>query len=125
MKENLYAVGGRANDRSYILSSCERFDLKENRWFNCPHELPSPLVYPSVIVSEDESFALITGGCYNEIIQSPDSAYMRKCHTSDAIIIFTEKDGFKYLSTSKLISKIKLLSFHKSLSTRVSLILKR
>ena len=51
-------------------------------WKNCPHKLPYRLSYASVIVSDDETFAVIIGG-------------KKDNNASSQIIIFTEQDGFQ------------------------------
>ena len=85
MRGSIYVAGGYGNR---ILRCCERYDLSENRWSRCEHVLPYPLRYASVIVSKDETFAVITGGKTGN----------DKC--SSGIIIFTEDEGFtnSYLS---------------------------
>ena len=100
MKENLYVVGGYGrylldislHYRDNILSSCERFDMVKNKWFTCQHSLPYPLCDASVIVSDDETFAVITGG-------------RKENHKlSDGCITFTEDGGFKHSKTYSLLS---------------------
>ena len=65
MKSNLYTLWSPnkwPHETNYwLFSSCERFDLKENRWFNSPHNFLPPILYPSVVVSADESYAVIVG----------------------------------------------------------------
>ena len=79
MQDSIYVAGGYGNR---TLRCCERYDLNENKWSRCRHVLPYPLRYASAIVSEDETFAVITGGKTGN----------DKC--SSGIIIFTENEGF-------------------------------
>ena len=88
MKHNMYVAGG-IDISDKTLSCCERFDLKKNKWFKCHHLLPYRLYDASVVVSADETFAVITGG-YNG------------GRISDRIIIFTEQDGFKLMAVNLL-----------------------
>ena len=93
MKESLYLVGGVDIDWNGLLS-CVRFDLNESRWLNCRHSLPYPLERASVVVSDDESFAVITGG------------KKRNGHVhcaSARIIVFSEENGFQELTNSSLL----------------------
>ena len=85
MKEYLYVTGGIDED-----TSCEKFNLYENRWVSCRHSLPYPLSYASVVVSQDETFAVITGGRKTRL------------DASCGIIIFTEVEGFKCLKSDFL-----------------------
>ena len=81
MNNSVYVVGGLVvhyEDPTY----CERYDLIEHKWYDSPHFLPYPLCYASVVVSEDETFAVITGG-------------KKETHPSNEIIIFTEEHGFR------------------------------
>ena len=81
MKTNVYVFGGLFILHSNV-TSCERYDLIERSWKNCLHTLPYRLSYASVIVSDDETFAVIIGGKKDD-------------HASNQILIFTEQDGFK------------------------------
>lgn len=96
MKDSVYVAGGSAYSlklgNSNFLSSCERFSLKENRWFDCQHSLPYPLSRASVSVGADESYAVITGGrSYRNIDDYDDELMVNK------IVIFTEEKGFQCL----------------------------
>ena len=94
MHGNIYVAGGSEGENAHqenVLSSCERYDLSEEKWFDCQHSLPYPLWRASVVVCADESFALITGGL-------SETEQLR----SDGIIIFTEGQGFRYLNNSLL-----------------------
>ena len=103
MKDSVYVAGGSAYSlklgNSNFLSSCERFSLKECRWFDCQHSLPYPLIRASVSVSADESFAVITGGMSYRNIDDYDDESML-----DKIVIFTEEKGFQCLGESSLLS---------------------
>ena len=115
MKANLYVAGGSIEVLHYeetdygqqdtimretTLSCCDRFNLSENKWFSCQHSLPFPLQNASVVVSADETFAVITGGV--EIHANVNSFYVRKRSTFDSILVFTEQEGFKLLPTCLL-----------------------
>ena len=88
MKQHVYVAGG-IDVRDKTLACCERFDLNENKWFKCHHVLPYRLYDASVVVSADETFAVITGGYKGGSI-------------SDGIIIFTEQGGFKLMAANLL-----------------------
>lgn len=78
MKEYVYVVGGyrqyvhgcsHGSQFSWMYPTeviptvrCEKYNLKTKRWSICKHSLDSPLINASVVVSPDESFAVITGG---------------------------------------------------------------
>ena len=82
MKGSVYVVGGKVGEAN--LSCCERYDIKQGKWFPSTYSLPCYLLSnsPAVSVSMDESFAIITDG------------------TDDSIIIFTEETGFFILDES-------------------------
>ena len=93
MKEHVYVVGGMGINKieeNRILSSCERYNLNENTWSFCEYSLPYPLYDASVVVSTDETFAIISGG----------SSKKYKC--TNKIIIFEEDKGFKLLKDKML-----------------------
>ena len=94
--DGLYIAGGfeqQGNDFAELLS-CERYDINEKRWLDCPHTLPHPLVCASVVVSNDETFAVIIGGYYRHDFGAH--------HESSQIITFTETDGFQLLEENIL-----------------------
>ena len=97
LRNSIYIVGGyeQRNQAFEELSCCERYDLDENKWMECQHVLPYPLVCASVVVNVDETFAVIAGG-YNK----HDGPH----NESSGIIIFTETDGFKLLEGHRLLS---------------------
>ena len=82
MNGSVYVAGGYNDISNERLSTCERYDLKEMKWYKCQHSLPFALRLASVVVSTDESIAVITGG------KKEDRIY------SDKVIIFTEDKGF-------------------------------
>lgn len=85
LQDNVYVIGGQ-NYHDRTLSSCERYNLKENKWYMSSHRLPYPLYRASVITDYNETFAIISGGCEQYgINQKP----------FNKVIIFTEEDGFK------------------------------
>ena len=82
MQGSVYAAGS---------AGCERYDLQQEIWVDCQHKLPTTFILgrSSVVVSEDESFAVITGvvNDYDEFGQT-------------FMFIFTEDFGFKMLNVS-------------------------
>ena len=88
MKDNVYVAGGFDNEFEG-LSTCEQFNLLECKWVNCKHSLPYALNSASVVVSADETFAVITGGITGE-------------QFSSRVIIFTEDTGFELMATHLL-----------------------
>ena len=95
MKDNVYVAGG-LDCRHQVLLCCDRLNLKENTWFSCKHSLPYPLDWASVVVSDDESFAVITGR------RKANYVFRKRPCYSDSIIVFTEKEGFKVMPTGLL-----------------------
>ena len=89
MNDSVYVAGGHSGLRDVPI--CERYDLKEHKWHKCEYTLPWDLYFSSVVVSVDESFALITGGTSSHISGRTNS-----------IIIFTENHGFQPLRNSSL-----------------------
>ena len=90
MKNHVYVAGGLLTSKTQILertilTSCNKFNFKENRWSKCKHSLPYPLADASVVVSLDETFAIITGGTNKNSIPT------------NGIILFEEESGFKLL----------------------------
>ena len=75
-----------------MLTSCEKYNFKENRWSSCEHSLPYPLADASVTVSLDETFAIITGG--NNKTGMP----------TNGILLFEEESGFTLLG-DKMVRK--------------------
>ena len=82
---NVYVAGGYGDEG--ILSNIEKYDLSENQdscWKLHFKTLPSPLTSASVVVSKDETYAVITGG-----LTSAHTNYRGLC---DNHIIFTADD---------------------------------
>ena len=98
MKGNVYVAGGNGADLK-LLSSCERYDIKENKWFNSEHSLPYPISGASVSVSADERFSVITGGASQRSGGEQENVSFS---SEDGILFFTEKNGFYSLSNSNL-----------------------
>ena len=97
IKDSVYIVGGyEQQDQEFKeLDSAERYDLKTERWEECPHSLPYPLVCASAVVNQDETMGVIIGGFYRH----------EGCHVeSSNIIIFTEEKGFELIENGKLLS---------------------
>ena len=99
MGENLYVAGGNGADLK-LLSSCERYSIKEDKWFTSEHSLPYPLSGASVSVSADEKFSIIAGGASQRLKGEQDSDY--SFSSEDAVLFFTEKRGFYPISHCKL-----------------------
>ena len=90
MKNSVYVTAG--DDGKSFLLGCERYDLNEKKWFRSHHLLPYPLVFASVAVSADETFAVITG------CMSPGPGIGQT-------IVFMEEIGFFVLSRGKCVDK--------------------
>ena len=60
MGNNVYVAGG--HNGKQFLNCCEVYDPLNQYWHPSPHSLPFPLYGASVTVSNDETFAVITGG---------------------------------------------------------------
>lgn len=88
MRNHVYVAGGKHGKSYKALISCERYDVNNNKWYPVAHSLPYPLHSASVMVSQDETFAVITGGITtgNKVL--------------NGVIVFTEKDGFFFLKGS-------------------------
>ena len=88
---NVYIAGGSQfiDGRPGMLlnAKCQRYDLLEKKWYKCQHNLPFPLSNASVVVSTDESFAVIIGE-YFFLSDEEMKTYSGK------VIIFTEDRGF-------------------------------
>ena len=104
MQQYIFVTGG-FNANSQSLTSCVYFDLVLKNWFTFNHSLPYALANASVVVSKDETFAIITGGRVNP--DSPEEKY------SDDVILFTQDSGFHVLEISKSITK---RAFHVSIA---------
>lgn len=98
MKDNVYVAGGNGADLK-LLSSCERYDIKENKWFDSQHSLPYPISGASVSVSADERFSVITGGASQR--SGGEQENVSFC-SEDGILFFTEKHGFYSLPNTHL-----------------------
>ena len=82
LKNFVYVAGGAEYGTKDILC-CEVYDILNDSWSISPHNLPYHLYKASVIVNEDETYALIIGGL------------MRTAEASESVIIFTEENGFE------------------------------
>ena len=95
MKRNILVAGGVQNSIAsgvkYLLS-CERYDPNAHEWNTSTHQLPFPVTNASVLVDEEENFALITGGYHRSI--SHGHFQMQPRNKNNNVIIYTEKDGF-------------------------------
>ena len=89
LKNFVYVAGGAEFGETRILS-CEKYNLCTRTWSLSYHCLPYHLYKASVVVDEEESFALIIGGLRRTAI------------ASDEIIIFTEKNGFEIFNQFSL-----------------------
>ena len=91
MDGNVFVAGG--VDKDYkALYDCERFSINRNTWVRNQHHLPYPLVNATVIVSTDETFAVITGG-WKDL--SNDTFEGSARILSYETLIFTIDGGFK------------------------------
>ena len=79
---DVFIAGGYGDNG--ILSSIEKFNLKEEKWETHTKSLPCPLTSASVVVDPDETYAVITGG-----LTSAHTDYRALC---DNHIIFTLED---------------------------------
>ena len=96
MKDHVYVAGGLLTstiEESRKTTSCEKYNFTKNKWSSCEHSLPYPLTDASVVVSWDESFAVITGGMRER---------NKKHKPTDGIIIFEEEKGFILLDDKML-----------------------
>ena len=84
MNENVYVVGGLVVGKT-VISTCERYSIPTDKWFESTHKLPMPLYNASVAVTPDELFAILIGG--NDQNKKP----------TNNIIVFDETNGFKLL----------------------------
>ena len=92
----VYITGGfSATDRPLL--SCVYYDLVLKSWYTCKYSMPYHMCGASVVVSADETFAIITGG--KKVPGEP------KERCSDEIILFTEDDGFQVLRNCSLMRK--------------------
>ena len=78
----LYVAGGVGRNEK-LISSCEVYNINENKWQYGNNHLPYPLSRSSVVTDSQEKFALICGG----------EAYFKGWASSN-VIIFTKEDGF-------------------------------
>ena len=93
MRDHVYVAGGvviSSIEKNKKSLSCEKFHLKENKWSKCQYSLPFHLQDASVVVSPDQSFAVITGGT--------NKNYM----PTSGIIIFEEETGFNLIGNKML-----------------------
>lgn len=81
MKQNLYVTAGHS-------INSERYDLNKNRWSECNHTLLYSLSAASVVVSRDETFAVVTG---DEVCSLREKELY---NNRDKMIIFTEQNEF-------------------------------
>ena len=100
MKGHVFVAGG-VNEKYEPLSSCEIYSIRKNLWCSDEryklmvqtggrYELPYPLVNATVVVSNDETFALIVGGWKQE-------EHGKDKVAAKEFIVFTLEDGFKKL----------------------------
>ena len=85
MNGNVYIIDGLPG--VLLNARCQRYDLHEKKWYKCQHNLPFPLYNAYVVVSTDESFAVIIGE-YFFLSDEEMKTYSGK------VIIFTEARGF-------------------------------
>ena len=110
IKNNIYVMGG------HETRICERFDLKEDKWFTS-YTVPSTFCCSpySAIVSEDESFAVLICDhihlCNHQNTNTKSSRSIDCCQYSELhfcqrqINIFTENGGFKTIPLDFLVKR--------------------
>ena len=90
MKRKVFVAGG-VNKHYHPLSSCEIYSLVNKSWCcDGRYELPFPLVNSTVIVNDEETFALIVGG-WKQLGHGEEKI------ASKELIVFTIENGFKRL----------------------------
>ena len=93
MKQSVYVIGGSSSQE------CERFDLKEMRWFGVHHMPPSFCCSPySAMVDENESYAILLCDHYFTPVTSGGNKCSQLDINSRKINIFSEKNGFQTLT---------------------------
>ena len=95
MKEYVYVIGGYEDDTAAF--NIEKYNLKRKEWSICRHKLPLPLKDASIVVSQDESYAVITGGFIGE------NGFTEYWNILTIwIIVFEEETGFTLLKDQML-----------------------
>ena len=107
LHDTIFVAGG-YNTKGHKLKSCERYDIKQNKWYqdnSTEQNLPLRLSDASVVVAPDETFAAIMGGFpESDLDVSRICNVCRKkclfaichvCSVASFVIIFNETDGFK------------------------------
>ena len=92
LKNYLYVAGGAEYGVKDILC-CEMYDIDKRFWSISKHSLPYHLYKASVIVDNEENFALIIGGL------------KRTAEASSKVILFTEENGFAEVENFNLYRK--------------------
>ena len=93
MKRCVYVIGGSSSQE------CERFDLKEMRWFGS-YQIPSSFCCSpySAMVDENESIAILLCDHYFPPVKSGGNKCSQLDIRSHKINIFSEKNGFQTLT---------------------------
>ena len=125
MKNRLYIFGGLKVENGgsrEILDSYEFYDFNSKEWISNKYDFaPFSLAHSSIVVNDDETYAVIIKS-YGD--KDDTMAKNCKCKFEDfcicsgmPITMFTEENGFSYLSTSQTglrSSKIRQSSCHMS-----------
>ena len=100
MKQSVFVIGGSSSQE------CERFDLKEMRWFKSHHIPPSFCCTPySAMVDENEATAILLCDHYFPPVTSGGNKYGQLNINTRKVNIYSEENGFQTL-TIEFIAKI-------------------
>ena len=105
---DVYVAGGEAYiplqpfaiARCTKLKSCEQYNLKKQKWSESEYCLPYPLSHASVVVSDNETFAVISGGLKEN--SEGEFKWTKIGKPSDEIILFTKENGFEVIENALL-----------------------
>ena len=97
MKRNVFVIGGSSSPE------CERFDLKEMRWFGS-YQIPSSFCCSpySAMVDENESIAILLCDHYFPPVTSVGNEYGQLIINSRKVNIFDEENGFQTLTVESI-----------------------
>ena len=105
MKQSVYVIGGSSSQE------CERYDLKEQKWFESYHIPPTFCCTPySAIVDDHESIAILLCDHYFPPISSDGKEYMKLNIKRQKVNIFSEEKGFQTLTVDFITDKNIFLS---------------
>ena len=126
MKNRLYIFGGLKVENGSsreISDSYEWYDFNSKEWFSSEYDFgPFSLANTSIVVNDDETYAVLIKGYDDK--DDENKNHDCKCRYEDfckcsgmPIMMFTEENGFTYLSTSQTkirSSKLRQSSCHMS-----------